>query len=318
MERQQFADIIPSDPSDPSSNATEEQSRHSEQPQLLDIWLMRRDFGNKSLAVPTAATSAASEKVWGFPLHPSCWVVWTSLQPKSKEHIQVIFDLCRSFPIQSNGILNFGHDYGGSLKYLDGLFDGEEAQLVHREGTADELARSNLYSIPKLRPLFENDYSIHNEDQSATVSLAPETETGAVSGSDWSTDPFNRLPIEVLIQILTELGSMDVIHLKQVSRICAKLVLPDVFWRSRFLPGREFEYLFPEAMQYSLRASGQWKSIFLGARELRTLPEMKNRERIWKLASSMEDLLGLMGSVLCSGSPCRSYFEPNAAPDTFC
>jgi hypothetical protein len=147
-----------------------------------------------------------------------------------------------------NGIVNFGHDYGGSLKCLDGFFDGEEAQLVHREGIADETARSNLYGIPKLRPLFENDYSIHDEDQSGTVSLAQGTETGAVSGSAWSTDPFNWLPIEVLIQILTKLGSMDVIHLKQACRIYAELVLPDVFWRSRFLPGREFEYLFPEAM----------------------------------------------------------------------
>lgn len=284
----------------------------------MDIWLIRRAFGTRSLAVPTAAASVASKQVWGFPLHPSCWVIWASLQPRSKEHIQAIFDLCRSFPIQSNGILSFGHDYGGSLKHLDGLFDGEEAQLVRRERTTDETTKSNLYSIPELCQLFENDCSIHDEGQSGTVSLVQEPEAGAVWSNGWSSDPFNSLPIEVLIQILTELGSMDVLHLKQASRIYTKLALPDVFWRSRFLPGREFEYLFSEAMQYSSRASGRWKSIFLGARELRTLPEMKNREQIWKLASSLEDLLGLMGNISCSGSPCRSYFEPNAAPDTFC
>ena len=55
------------------------------------------------------------------------------------------------------------------------------------------------------------------------------------------TDPFPVLPAEILQNILHHLPIADVIRLRQSSRVYANMPLSQSFWRSRFLPGREFE-----------------------------------------------------------------------------
>lgn len=75
----------------------------------------------------------------------------------------------------------------------------------------------------------------------------------AVHSPDHATEakePFRKLPVELLQFIILELSTPDVIALKQSSRAFQRLSLPDIFWRSRFLPGREFKHVFEACKQF--------------------------------------------------------------------
>ena len=97
--RQQYHDVVQASPladHDPESEPT-------------GIYLMPSSFGAPSLAVPS---DDAGPSVWGFPFHAACWDILVEACSPEELDIQVLFDLCRSFPLQL-GILNWGHDYGG-------------------------------------------------------------------------------------------------------------------------------------------------------------------------------------------------------------
>lgn len=115
--RQQFADVISLDPAGSASESG-----------LANIWLMRTSFRTKSLAV----SPAADERAWGFPFHADCWRIMEKLYSPAIPDVQFLLGFCRSFPVYL-GIMNWGHDYGGSVRYEEkpaGLAPGEEAYLL--------------------------------------------------------------------------------------------------------------------------------------------------------------------------------------------
>jgi hypothetical protein len=80
----------------------------------------------------------AGHSLWGFPFHAACWDILVEACSPDDLDIQVLFDLCRSFPLQL-GILNWGHDYGGVVRYettSPGLGAGEELQFMCPSGLA--------------------------------------------------------------------------------------------------------------------------------------------------------------------------------------
>jgi hypothetical protein len=135
----------------------------------------------------------------------------------------------------------------------------------------------------------------------------------AVHSRDHATEakePFRKLPVELLQLIIMELSTHDVISLKQSSRAFHRLPLPDIFWRSRFLPGREFEHVF-EARKHFHGCKGQWGTIYHNLRAMNRTPYLTNRRRVWGLAGHLSELLDLrVNSRICAGTKVRSYFEP--------
>jgi hypothetical protein len=87
---------------------------------VIDITLLKTRFGGPVLAV----SPVHPEIAWGFPCHPSCWDILTSIYPKAKEHLQLLFDILRSMP-HPDGLIAWGHDYGGLLRPLR-----ERAQIL--------------------------------------------------------------------------------------------------------------------------------------------------------------------------------------------
>lgn len=207
--------------------------------------------------------------------------------------IQILFDICRSFPVQ-NGFLNFGHDYGGLARwdapYLTVPIPEEFLVLARpwSEYLADPLPNASQRAeaeyptadpldIGKLRTLIKGD----SLDTPAPEDFAPHTHR-PVTG----LDAFDKVPVEVLQDIFERLPGADVRHLRQASKACANVPLSEPFWKSRFLPGREFEALF-EALSDAIFEEqpckafmrGKWRSLYYKIQSVRDNRALENRVR---------------------------------------
>ncbi|KAH7122101.1 hypothetical protein B0J13DRAFT_156355 [Dactylonectria estremocensis] len=264
-----------------------------EGPVWAEIWPMRSNFATLNDDEP--------ELTWGFLFHWSCWEMLTFIGP---QNLNKLFHYFRSFPIQIEGVVNFDHDYGGLYTYdppLKDLAPGDETSIGINPS---EDQQQDGCDIPDLVDIFERDNVSSVPLNAAAISTIDQT----------SADTFSQLPIEILQAILIYLPSKDVLHARLASRFCAHIPLPDLFWKSRFLPGQEFDHIF-EAEEHLASRRGEWKSLFLSVKRLRHRPEVINRKRIWGLVTSLQGILDRMGNAPCEGEPIRSFFEPNAPSD---
>ncbi|KFY49978.1 hypothetical protein V496_09679 [Pseudogymnoascus sp. VKM F-4515 (FW-2607)] len=234
---------------------------------------------------------------WGFSLHSACWDLLTTLRPCGLLDTQAIFDICRSFPPQ-DGVLLFGHDYGGICEpdSMFAIYPGEKPQrILHKEKplgfepVLDE-RHFNPLKIHHVMSIFEEEHTEYAEQCSTNFLMM---------GGSTDNDPFSALPFEILELIVVKLTLEDVSQLKLASQIYAKLVLPDIFWHSRFRRGGEFEYLF-ESMKFGLQCKGRSRSVFLKAKELQDHPQMRSRKRVVTLAWALLELVDRRGRISCS------------------
>lgn len=268
------------------------------------------------------------QRVWGFPFHCSCWELLNArreTQNAARNDPQALFDVLRSFP--RHRLIEFGHDYGGVAGYdidqdVFGVRDpshqprpilpGEERRLVYYRGD------TSLIQMQMHNPMHVTEICSVFEGERFNGRLVSKTQPFA----DWHNDatiryndPFRKLPVELLQSILSELSSPDVVSLKRSSRAVQRLPLSDTFWRSRFFPGQEFEYVF-EAFKHFRNLKGQWKTIYQNFKNMSKSPGLVNRRRIWDLARILDDLVGVrLESPICSGTKVCSYFEPAAAEE---
>lgn len=264
------------------------------------------------------------QRIWGFPFHCSCWDLLITLREThgaGQFEPQTLFDVLRSFP--RHKLSELGHDYGGVAGWdieLD-LFDivdpshepchllpGEEPRLVYDRTNRAllQMQRQNPMCVIEISSIFRGE-----RPSGGTVSEAHSGDYLPSFKTRYS-EPFGKLPIELLQVIISELSSPDVIVLKQSSRVFQRLPLPDTFWRSRFLRGREFDYIF-EALGYFKNRKGHWRTTFQYFRDNRKSPSLMNRRRVWSLAQILDDLVEKrLESDICSGTVVRSYFEPDA------
>ncbi|KAJ3863094.1 hypothetical protein EV359DRAFT_43776 [Lentinula novae-zelandiae] len=296
-ERRQFSDVIPM----------------GEPAEMTEIELTWFDWD------PSWANNS-SRSPWGFPVHCACWDIMVAVRPGRRPNVQHLFDLCRSFPVQ--GALNFGHNYGGALPYGARIILslGEEPWLSPTPTIRSEPQyKCNPFYHLELTRLFQQDSAVSPEGSYLpTVDPAVTSSGHKVNFTLGESDPFNKLPIEILLSLLYYLPSPSVASLKLASRGYAAIVLPDRFWFSRFWPNQEFEHVF-EAIQRAALWGGRWKSLFDSVkdlhRRLNTRDAMSNRKRVWELAKSLQALLDEVGEGPCAGDPVHSFFEPNAPTD---
>ncbi|KAM5381813.1 hypothetical protein ACJZ2D_002803 [Fusarium nematophilum] len=263
--------------------------------ELLQITLLRPGFGEGEYP-------SESPQAWGFPFHSVCWKMLSLSCPAEALDIQTLFRLCRSFPSQQ-GLMNWGHDYGGRIQYETVLAPGEEPG--RHDSFFGQTRAPDPFDIPELHSAFEQPASYPEPD-----TFRPFAQAGSATGSGI----FEKLPTEILLRILAYLPSPDVVRLKQASRIYASVALPDSFWKSRFLPGREFQHIF-EAEQYLLSRRGRWRSIFSMVKTLQAHPAMLHRRRIWHLCLLLHRVLEATRDTSCDGNPIRTFFEPNGPLD---
>ena len=286
---------------------------------------MRSNFGGGPGHDDATSTGAGSDLgegerrdggIWGFPFHVACWYVLAKVWPEERLDVTAMHDLLRSFPIQY-GTLDFGHDYYCLLRYdivvdsVSVLYRGRRVKidvggLLRRD--APRKADVHWFLEGEVKQEVDDTFSARDNVQASLLGTCK-----AGNGHD----PFFKLPDEILHQIVEYLPSKDVVLLKQSSRPFATLRLAAGFWRSRFLPGNEL-YFFFTGRRKDTFLRGRWESLYRWAKSLDITPDRVDRSRIWKLASSMRDMLDSMGGVGCDGDTVRSFFERTAPLDGRC
>jgi len=294
--RGQFTDVITAD-----SEASTDGGHGTE---MLEINLTPRSFGGSAVL---ATRPDASPVACGFPFHSACWDLMMMLCPRDQMNTQVLFELCLSFPSKGGGVLDWGHDYYGATRYPEQMIQitpGEESGIAIPVSSA--LYCSDPLDITELQRLFMPGHSGYTMDSVEALHCSV----------PWrgARDPFSTLPPEILGAILEHLPTSAIGPLKLASGVFANVALSDSFWRSRFLPGREFDYILESGWHPSSHR-GYWRWLYFSVRSLHDHPSVANRRRIWTLASSLLDLLRTAQDTSCKGDPARSFLEPAAAVD---
>ena len=231
---------------------------------------------------------------WGFAFHTACWNLLTALfQPNLSDLVNVCLSTRRSV----EGILDWGHNYGGVVfrldKYYSRLwFSGEPS------GEADP------FNVASVGPLIQAAVRLEDSRDGALRRLKPYKMDG---------DMFQRLPPEVLHEILIVLPSQDVQHLRSSSPAFANLGLSEMFWASRFQRGHELHCIF----ETKKTRPSSWRSLYQSVRglQMRVL-SLANRKRVWELALALEELMDQVSGSICHGQILKSLFEPNGIEDT--
>lgn len=251
-------------------------------------------------------TALDQQPLWGYTFHDSCWTIFTMNKGETLDDdaLLALSYLCLSRSLHL-GVMDWGHEYEG---------------LLNRD---DDERPPGQYPILLPKSLNGNEYLSDPYDQSFISNLlAPDQNKSEqkqaidlqrLRSSRKVADPFGWLPTEILTTILTALESTDVANVRLASRFVADVRLPDIFWRSRFWSGREFDFL-SDAIKLAASGTttvGQWKFIFDRANSVKSRPSMVNRRRIWTLASRLRSLIELrLAAQLCHGTFYHCFHNP--------
>jgi hypothetical protein len=271
-----------------------------------------------SWPAPLAELDTSSE-AHGYPFHTACWGLLSVSSSMEPSDVQLVANLCRSNPIQ-RGLMNWGHDYGGlvNIQAYDygGIADaqtslapGEEPQFVRFPTLLNDGV--DPWDIPALADVFNPPTALPTAVASSATNLPVQIQPSKLRHDG----TFTKLPFEILSMILVYLPSMDSARLRLASRLFANTPLLDSFWRSRFLPGREFCHVF-EAHEAPQSCRGRWKQIFDKVRILQTTEALIERKRIWHLGISLHGMLHMMRSSKCEKTAIQSFFEPHAPSES--
>ncbi|KAL1956055.1 hypothetical protein VTO42DRAFT_7650 [Malbranchea cinnamomea] len=229
----------------------------------------------------------------GFPFHEACWQLLRAMMHPREVPVESLYYIFYSLPINSRNWVDWGHSYGGlvSQRPTD-YYPWEQRRisgLVTRVLGMSKLSplscsTQDPLDIPELRQALEGDWQGEvNEDE------------GAISYAFWKQkDCFAELPVEICEEILIQLSSRDVVNLRMASRSFARISLSEYFWKSRFSPGFEREYIFEARLFDPGTGATQcgWKALYHRT-NLNVVPSrgLANRRRIWESCRSLVDVL---------------------------
>lgn len=239
---------------------------------------------------------------WGFHFHEACFELSTL---DFKVELKLLFYLCLSTPLSREGLLAWGHDYGGVANWApDGYVPAMKFLWSQDEELTKvpDLYKTNPIQIPTLRKSI--DLSARLQQDVFQSKLDPQK-------LSLDKNVFCRFPPEVQLRIVALLPSQDIHSLRLSSPVFAVLGLSERFWASRFDPGKEFEYI-PEVTK-SPPKSWRWLYLSLHIWASDNLG-MANRRRLWPFVRKIQSLLCQMEETECYGTPSRSWFE-NEEPD---
>ncbi|KAM0290584.1 hypothetical protein ACHAO9_004944 [Fusarium lateritium] len=201
-------------------------------------------------------------------------------------------------------MLNFGHEYGGRARFDLAVAPGEENLLTSSPVVLG--MDINPCNIVELWQIFDSSTRELPHDEMPKIEPLAKI---------YQPDTFAILPTDILLALADELTLPEVSLLKQASRTFANLDLPNWFWKRRFLPGREFDYIF-EAQDYS---GGNWESICRAINAAKSSGTVRYtlhlRRHIWNLCQPLDQALQSMRQVTCEGNPVRSAYEQDAPPE---
>ncbi|KAM0262856.1 hypothetical protein ACHAPA_009090 [Fusarium lateritium] len=255
--------------------------------------------------------------VWGFLIHDSCYNVFSA---NCTDHgvvndTQALFDILRSFPFISETI-DWGHTYGGCHERLPYSVLVNARLMMVKDNVIKEF-KSDPFDIPNLQGLMQP-WRPDRKQSRAIVRPDPEEPfgpflsehlehpmqdvhpaEGSRQATTWSMrktadidlehqDPFDKLPEELICQIMSYINSTDVVNLKVSSASCNLVELSGHFWRTRFWPGRDFPYCFEG--NEKIKDLKQWQYVWRCVRNMDSTC-LANRRRLYLLSDQLRLLM---------------------------
>ncbi|KAF4997242.1 hypothetical protein FDECE_12143 [Fusarium decemcellulare] len=255
-----------------------------------------------SLLYPTTGSEPLS--FWGFGFHSACWDLLTAL---FRPDPTALFYLCLSMPVVEAGIIDWGHEYGGALsrkrtirgqrfsRYTSDVFSPSNSDVFKCDPFNTAVVTQRFFRFSAIMGSGQADFRSNSANYNT------------------EGDIFDRLPPELLQDIVIKLQSVDVANLRKSSPAFAKLHLPEAFWASRFQRGHEYHHIF----ESSQSRPSSWRALYLALRFFASdMPSLNNRKRVWDLALRLQALLAQASGFPCHGQPLKSHYEPDGQADT--
>ncbi|KAI1119096.1 hypothetical protein F5Y14DRAFT_121148 [Nemania sp. NC0429] len=223
---------------------------------------------------------------WGFQFHDSCWRLMEQACMPRPVDLKLLWRILRSVPHSSPSHLPlWGHNFGGL--YLGTRRRGQGESFLLLAGASNLMIPSayhDPFDVPELKTRLAQT-RISNDGGVVSMSQGPAPIAFSPTPSA-ASDPFSLLPPELREMILTYIATNDLLAFRLSSRVIAATLLPQCFFRSRFWPGRELDFLFDGFLPGPSISGIDWKELYRSSKErikynLVGLGE-RNRLRIWK------------------------------------
>lgn len=298
-ERLPHADQVPNPLRQESSNANKDQDTDEIlQREYMQIHISSIPFGD--------GPTVGSRPLWGFPFHCSCWDLFNAdrkAHGKPPYNPQALFEVLMSFP--RDNLTDFGHNYGGVADYgcrLD-LEAGQVVQgydqfgpLLPGEKSTFKLAynrtNSTILDIQKQDPMYNAEIRsvFETEDSSADLTFGPPPDMRQEENCAEGNDMFREFPYGILWSILSHLSQKDFFNLRRSSRVFRHMFIPEVYWRSRFLPQKKLECVFDALDDHTYDRKVPWSIAYQRLMYISRNASLKNRRRVWKLSRTLGNL----------------------------
>ncbi|TPR02659.1 Peroxidase, 2 family protein [Aspergillus niger] len=253
-----------------------------------------------------------SDSQWCFGFHESCWkLLILRLQHGRVESPSltdvaiaemVFYQLCCT-PCLEGSIFHFGHDYAGA------------AQTHRIRGRIPPMdLGSHRYADPCVISVMDyptdSIFAYENSMSSSEKYLMHHSSRvgGLTEVGERRYHAFSKLSTELLLEIFSYVPFGQLLTLRLVCRDLAVLadisMLPQSYWRSRFLLGQEADFVFP-----CLSETQDWFKLFFATRASlkAATPPLVNRKRIRDLLEPMASLVDL-DSIFRHGPGGLDYF----------
>lgn len=241
----------------------------------------------------------------GYVIHSACWDILHCNDSRFKLEdgcdqaiLQALFELCRTQEIH-NGLLNWGHTYGGTFigEFPHPALSSSDELPPRRNSLGEENPNGGV-GPPYM---WMRNPATKVEERTAVHPVALNSATVT------SKDLFTKLPVETLIDLCLHLSPESFANLRLASRAVAAMEIPAAFWRSFFSHGGQFDYL----RVYIPDGSVSWRGSYRTARRCQNHLSVRNRKRIWDLATFISELV----DVRIASKPCeRLSVETRLAP----
>ncbi|KAK2768311.1 hypothetical protein FQN54_000164 [Arachnomyces sp. PD_36] len=265
------------------------------------ILLASSDFNNPDLPRNQLSMITLFQNVgryWGYGFHDACWKLLSVKLSRSgivdrATIAQSLFRLFYMTECPGFAGLSFAHDFGGVSR--------RDTSILTRHPAPNSPESADPLLLPPTRDLTEYGPAFFNSLGSSRPSRRSYCVDSTVSG------PISRVPLEIFHLIMEHLSIADVANVglacRQFSQITDLRSLTQPFWRNRFLPGFELDYIFLDGVPNP----DDWFHLFCGVTELiknKHRPFL-NKKRIWDLLEHVVHLVRLnsMGLRELHGKP---------------
>lgn len=259
---------------------------------IIDVFNHVKGEGMVRFDTPATVSPFTGNPLWGFVVHCACWDILSEVDEDMNEplYIQALFDLCRSQP-NIEGFVEWHHEYA-DISSPEIMFPGKRYgftnTIPYDAQDVDPTSGPGLKRLSCLGKYPRTKYQFFYKTIEA-IEIASDNH-----------DPFLLLPTELRLKIIMQTETSDITNLRCASKAFTGLKA-SCLWRSRFLYGHEFSYLYPiiarqtkpRKWKDAYRKASQYHLVRLGNSKKYVDKEFLNRKRVWNLACYLTDLVDL-------------------------